>query len=431
MNKTVTIPYGRNDHVSVEIPEENLIGIFKPKESKPLINEEEAIKEALLEPVGTLPLKELAKGRKNAAIAITDASRPNIERKVLPFIIQNLESAGLTKKDIKIIFGGGSHRAPYNNEIEEKLGSLKDEAEIVFHNVNESEIKNYSMTFYGYPIEINRLFAESDLKIVVGTVFPHPFAGFSGGGKMISVGIASKSAISATHTTEMLDHPNTGWGIIEKNPFYLSAIEQTKKVGVDFLVNAVLDEDEKLLCISAGEAQKAHLNCINKSKDFFKVNIPENADIVIVSAGYPKDLNLYHVCAMAICAVAGSAVKYPCIKKDGTIIVTSPMEDGVYNQIFYNTLKEARNPTEVIEKVRSMTNLEPGHHRAYGVAQVLDKHKIIMAQSKLDPKIISAIHIEPSPSLQSALDKSLVLYGNKARIAVFLSSHRMIINCKT
>jgi len=430
VKKTVVIPYGRKDQISVEIPEENLIGIFRPRDGKPIINEEEAIQEVLLRPIDTPPLKELAIGKKSAAIAITDASRPNIEKKVLPLIIQNLESGGLVKKDIKIIIGVGSHRAPYENEIEEKIGFLKNTIEIVSHNAVESEMKYYGTTSYGYPIEINRLFAESEIKIVVGTVLPHPFAGFSGGGKMVSVGIASNSAISATHTTEMLDHPNTGWGIIGKNPFYLSAIEQTKKVGVDFLVNAVLDEDEKLLCISAGEAQKAHLNCINKSKDFFKVNIPENADIVIVSAGYPKDLNLYHVCAMAICAVAGSAVKYPCIKKDGTIIVTSPMEDGVYNQIFYNTLKEARNPTEVIEKVRSMTNLEPGHHRAYGVAQVLDKHKIIMAQSKLDPKIISAIHIEPSLSLQSALDKSLVLYGNKARIAVFLSSHRMIINCK-
>ena len=431
MKNTVNIPYGRKDHISVEIPEENLIGIFKPKDGKPITNEEEAIQEALLSPINTSSLKELAIGKKSAAIAITDASRPNIEKKILPLIIQNLESGGLAKKDIKIIIGIGSHRAPYKNEIEEKLGSLKDKIKIVCHNANKSEMKYYGKTSYGYPIEINQLFAESEIKIVLGTVLPHPFAGFSGGGKMVSVGIASESAISATHTPEMLDHPNTGWGIIENNPFYHSAIEQAKKVGVDFLINAVLDENEKLLCISAGKVQEAHLNCIHQSKEFFEVNIPEKVDIVIVSTGYPKDSNLYHVCAMGVCAVAGSAVKYSCIKKGGTIIVVSPMEDGVYNQVFYDTLKRAKNPGVVIGKIKSMTHLKPGHHRAYGVAQVMDKYKIIMAQSKLDPKIISAIHIEPSPSLQSALDKSLVLYGNKARIAVFLSSHRMIINCKT
>ena len=378
MKKTVVIPYGRKDHISVDIPEENFIGIFRPRDGKPIINEEEAIQEVLLRPIDTPPLKELAIGKKSAAIAITDASRPNIEKKVLPLIIQNLESGGLVKKDIKIIIGVGSHRAPYENEIEEKLGSLKDKIKIVCHNANKSEMRYYGKTSYGYPIEINHLFAESEIKIVVGTVLPHPFAGFSGGGKMVSVGIASKSAISATHTTEMLDHPNTGWGIIENNPFYHSAIEQTKKVGVDFLVNAVLGENEKLLCISAGKVQEAHLNCIHQSKEFFKVNIPEKADIVIVSTGYPKDSNLFHVCAMGVCAVAGSAVKYPCIRKNGTIIVVSPMEDGVYNQVFYDTLKRAKNPGEVMEKIKSMTHLEPGHHRAYGVAQVMGKYKIIV-----------------------------------------------------
>lgn len=216
MKKTVQIKYGREDYVSVEIPEENLVGIFKPKNGKPIIDEEQAIQKVLDKPIGVSSLKELVRGKKSAAIAITDASRPNIEKKVLPLIIQSLESGGLVKKDIKIIIGIGFHRAPYKNEIEEKLGFLKDKIKIVCHNANKSEMRYYGKTSYGYPIEINQLFAESEIKIVVGTVLPHPFAGFSGGGKMVSVGIASKSAISATHTTAMLDNPNTAWGLMEK-----------------------------------------------------------------------------------------------------------------------------------------------------------------------------------------------------------------------
>ena len=313
--RKIKVNYGRKDYINLEIPEENLIGIYSPPDiHKPSINEEKEIESALCNPIGSRPLTELAKGKKNAIIAITDASRPNVEKKVLPLIVKHLELAGLEKKDIKIIFGGGAHRLPYKNEIKEKIGSLlKDKVQVIFHEAYKSEIKNYGMTSYGYPIEINRIFAESDLKIVVGTVFPHPFAGFSGGGKMISVGIASKSAISATHTTKMIDHPDTGWGIIEKNPFYLSAAEQADTVGVDFLVNAVLDENEQLLHISAGKTKEAHLNCINQCKEFFKVNIPEKADIAIVSVGYPKDANLFHTSAMGICAVAGSGVKYPFI----------------------------------------------------------------------------------------------------------------------
>lgn len=81
MKKTVQIKYGREDYVSVEIPEENLVGIFKPKNGKPIIDEEQAIQKALDKPIGVSSLKELVRGKKSVAIAITDASRPNIEKK--------------------------------------------------------------------------------------------------------------------------------------------------------------------------------------------------------------------------------------------------------------------------------------------------------------------------------------------------------------
>jgi len=81
LKKTVVIPYGRKDHISVDIPEENSIGIFRPRDGKPIIDEEQAIQKALDKPIGVSSLKELVRGKKSAAIAITDASRPNIEKK--------------------------------------------------------------------------------------------------------------------------------------------------------------------------------------------------------------------------------------------------------------------------------------------------------------------------------------------------------------
>jgi nickel-dependent lactate racemase len=63
------------------------------------------------------------------------------------------------------------------------LGFLKGRIEFICHNAFKSEMKYFGKTSFGYPIEINRLFAESDLKVILGTVLPHPFAGFSGGVK--------------------------------------------------------------------------------------------------------------------------------------------------------------------------------------------------------------------------------------------------------
>jgi nickel-dependent lactate racemase len=109
LKKIIQIPYGKKNYIKLKVPNNNLIGIFKPKKSEPIIAEKHAIQKALSKPIGVSPLKELAKGKKNATIAITDASRPNIERKILPIIIEHLESGGPTKDNIKIIVGSGAH----------------------------------------------------------------------------------------------------------------------------------------------------------------------------------------------------------------------------------------------------------------------------------------------------------------------------------
>jgi len=427
MTTNIKVPYGKKDFLDLKVPEKNLIGVYSAKEGEPIKEEKKAIEKALSNPIGTLPLTELAKNKKDAMIAINDASRPNIQIKVLPILVDYLLKAGMKREDIKVMIGVGSHRPAYEKEIDEMLGELNGKIEIVEHNAFTSEMKNFGKTSLGYVCEVNRLFAESDLKIVLGTVLPHPFAGFSGGGKMVSVGVSSAAAISSTHTPDMLDHPDTSWGWIRNNPFYLNAIEQAEMVGVDFAINAVMDEDGSLFHISAGKVKEAQMSCIEKAKELFEVHIPEKADIVVVSSGYPKDANLYHVGAMAICAIAGSSVKFPPIKENGSIIVASPMEDGVYNQVFYDTLKDGSSPAEVMKKVRAMSDLEPGHHRAYGVAQVLDKYKVIIAQSKLDSETIKSAHMEYDDSLQDAFDATLKEYGDNAKVVVLLSSHRMVV----
>ena len=84
----VTIPYGKKDVVEVEIPDKNLIGVYETQEGEPIKNEKEAFERVLNKPLGTKPLAEIAENKKNAVIAITDHSRPNIEKKALPFIIK-------------------------------------------------------------------------------------------------------------------------------------------------------------------------------------------------------------------------------------------------------------------------------------------------------------------------------------------------------
>lgn len=423
----VTIPYGKKDVVEVEIPDKNLIGVYETQEGEPIKNEKEAFERVLNKPLGTKPLAEIAENKKNAVIAITDHSRPNIEKKALPFIIKELNKGGIDNSNITIMIGPGSHRPAYEEEVKDKLGGLYGKINTVCHSAFKSEMVNLGETSFGHPVKINKEFYESDLKICLGTVLPHPFAGFSGGGKMVSVGIASDETISSTHRPTIIDHPQASFGIVKDNPFYLSSLEMAKMAEVDFLINGVMNEANQLFYIQAGQVKEAHADIISAIREMFEVKVPAKADVLVVASGYPKDSNLYHVSAMGVCAVAGSAVKRPCINSGGRLIMVSPMEDGIYNNVYYDTLAKFENPQKVVDIVGDYEEFEPGHHRAYGVAQVLSDYDVVMAESHLENDIFSKIHMKSTESAQKAIDDAIDDYGEDVKIAVLLYSHRMIV----
>lgn len=423
----IKIPYGRKEHITVTVPKHNLVGVFSSPGPAPLKDEHYAIAESLACPCERAPLNELAKNKKNAVIAVTDYSRPNIESKVLPYLVKELNDGGITDDKITVLIGPGSHRASYEEEIKEKLGSLYGRIQTVVHSAFKSETKDLGTTSFGHPVKINRQFFEADLKVVLGTLLPHPFAGFSGGGKMVSVGIASAETIASTHRPSILDHPQASFGIIEENPFYLSSLEMARMAGVDFLVNGIMDSEGRLCSIKCGDVEKAHFELVHSARKFFEVPVSEKADVLVVSSGYPKDSSLFHVAGMGICAAAGAAVKDPCVKKGGRLIIVSPMEDGIYNHTFYNTLAAYPSPKDVVDAVSQFREFEPGHHRAYGVAQVLEDYDVVIAQPKLEGEIFRKIHLKFEESTQKAINDGLKDYGNNARIAFLHYSHRMIV----
>jgi nickel-dependent lactate racemase len=62
----------------------------------------------------------------------------------------------------------------------------------------------------------------------------------------------------------------------------------------DFLINVVMNYDDKIAAIFAGNWISAWLEATRLVDDIYCVPIHEKADIVIASAGgYPKDINLY------------------------------------------------------------------------------------------------------------------------------------------
>ena len=61
------------------------------------------IREAFANPIGSSTLREIAQGKRSAAIIVDDLSRPTPAHRLLPYIFEELEAAGIGVNQIKII----------------------------------------------------------------------------------------------------------------------------------------------------------------------------------------------------------------------------------------------------------------------------------------------------------------------------------------
>src|SRR5213080_3194488 len=116
----VTLDYGRTG-LEVELPDDRVIGPLAIRPAAPLTDPETAIAQTLRQPIGTRPLAELARGRRNACILVCDVTRPVPNRLILPPLLHTLEEQGIARKDILILVATGLHRPNEGAELEELL----------------------------------------------------------------------------------------------------------------------------------------------------------------------------------------------------------------------------------------------------------------------------------------------------------------------
>src|SRR5690348_3627072 len=90
----VTLDYGRTG-LNVELPAERVVGPLTIRDVPPLEDAGAAVARALDEPIKSAPLRELARGRKDACILICDITRPVPNRTILGPTLKVLHEAGI------------------------------------------------------------------------------------------------------------------------------------------------------------------------------------------------------------------------------------------------------------------------------------------------------------------------------------------------
>lgn len=322
--------------ITLELPDRALLIENKPAES--LADPAAAVLDALLHPIGTPPLTEIARGRKNACIVISDITRPVPNTVILPPLLHLLEESGIAAKDITILIATGMHRPNLGEELRAMVGeAVMDNYRIVNHYCRKEEEYREIAKIQGAPIEINTHYLDADLKILTGLIEPHFYAGFSGSRKSILPGLSSFTTMKFMHSYKVIDQLKEANCRLENNIFHQYAMEVAEIAGVDFILNVVINKERKLAGVFAGHHDLAHRAGCALVAEHAVAHLQEKVDLVITSAGgYPLDATFYQV---SKCLTAARDI----LKENGTILVTCGCAEGLGSEEFCSIMR--LNPT--------------------------------------------------------------------------------------
>ena len=389
---------------SVEVPENNLLGILRANAAPAPLSEEAEVRRALAEPTGAPRLAEIVRPGETVAIITSDLTRPMPTAKVMPALLDELYAAGVRKEDITLVFALGSHRHQTDEE-KRMLAGERAWQEIRCVDSDPDDCVHLGMTKAGTPVDITRAVAEADRRICLGNVEYHYFAGYSGGAKAIMPGCSTRAAIQTNHS--MMVRPESCAGSLDDNPLRRDIEEAAELCGVDYIVNVVLGEHKEILRAAAGDVTAAHRALCTFLDGIYLCELPKAADIVLVSqGGAPKDLNLYQT------QKALDNARHA-VRKGGVIILIGSCREGLGERVFEEWMTRSPSPEYMIERIGR--DFQLGGHKAAAIAITLRKAEVFLV-SDLEDDFVRSIFLTPQPDAQTALDAALAKLGKDATV---------------
>ena len=419
----VKLKYGKTGIV-LNYPETpNFQGVLYPAAVKPLVDPPTELKESLENPIAATSLREIATGRKNAIIVISDITRPVPNRLLLPGILEQLERAGVSRDSITILIATGIHRP---NEGEELIQLVGREIAENYRVINHFSQQPDDMVLVGHvgagvPAYVNKHYVNADLKILTGFIEPHMWAGFSGGRKSILPGISSLETLKYMHGPEMVAHPKTAYGVLDGNPFHTAGLEIMSKAGADFVVNVTLDTEKRVTGIFSGDPIQAHLQGVEFLSRHCMKNLDQPLDFVVTTnAGAPLDCNLYQS-AKGLSGVCGAT------KEGGVILMATECPEGFGSDEYRAVFEHATTPEAFIEKIMNKDIFVLDQWCAQETYQVRLKNEIWLYTDGIENETLKKYHFQPVERLEKAVEQLLERFGHDAHWAIVPDGPMLIL----
>ncbi len=412
----IHLSYGRRG-LDFELPADLDAQILHLNTLPTLENPRQAVQNALDNPIGTLPLLELARGKKTACMVISDVTRPVPNPLILHPMLETLEKAGIARPNITILNATGLHRPNVGSELEEMIGADIAANYRVENHVakNESEMTDLGEIAFGEgqraTAAINSHYIQADLKITTGLIEPHFMAGYSGGRKLICPGIASAKTILQFHAPPMIGHPHARAGNLVQNPIHAMSRAVAGVAGCDFICNVTLSESRQLTGVFAGDLDAAHQAGIAHVDRQTKVAVSPQEIVVTTSAGYPLDTTFYQ-------CIKGMVGALPALKQGGSLIIACSLSEGIGGPEFSAMCFSLQSVAEFIDRIYS-SPVQVDQWQLQELMLVL-KHagEVMIVSDGVSSENLGKFLLTPMPNVETALEAARQKHGLSAGAVV-------------
>lgn len=389
------------EELQIDLPEKNILGILDVS-SVPFVTDiHGALKDALNNPIGTKPFKDLFSPNDKVCVLISDITRVPVTRTYLPFLLDELNALGVSNGNIFIVFTVGTHRKHTAEEHEKIVGhEVYNRVNVFDHEARDKTQHVYiGTTSRGTKVNVFNKVMEADKIITTGTIGFHYFAGYNGGRKNILPGVASYETVVSNHRLTMFgkkkgEEKFSASGIYEKNPVNLDMLEAARMVNPAFIINVVLDKDRNIIRFFTGDIVKAHKKGVDYINKIYRPKIKKMADLVIAgSGGYPLDLNFVQVHK----AIHNATYA---VKENGVIIAVGACSEGYGSESIakYLTMKSVEEIERCLEK-----NYEIQGQTARAMLKKARAYRIIFV-TKLPPKDVISMGMVPAKNMNEAIE---------------------------
>jgi len=253
----------------------------------PILSDKE-IKQSIINPIGTLKISELALGKDTVVIVVDDMTRTTPVSRIIPHVLEELNKVNIDVDQITILLALGAHKPMNRYDCILKLGKdIVDTINIENHHPYEN-LTNLGESKIGTPIDVNSTYVNSDLKISIGGVIPHPLAGFGGGAKIVLPGVCGIRTLESNHSAGMR---GIGAGIGRMTNIRKDIEDIADKVGLDFSVNAILTESGDIAALTSGHFKDAHRKAMEIALQNYSTKFTINNQICFFNL-FPEDSEL-------------------------------------------------------------------------------------------------------------------------------------------